>query len=545
MAGLWYRAGTVAVTNGSKKVVGTGTTWKSGVSKPDKGHLVWGPDGKPYELDYVESDTVLYLVTAYGGVTASGMAYAIDITRTGTVPAFARDLSAFVAYHQLQMDGIQQLLTGTGDVTLTAPDGTKLTVPSWEKIMNAGTGVVAQAKTEADRAKLEAQSAAASAASAGNAVVAAALPLPDVWAPLSDSLRLITGYGRDVLVGADVVARMVNFSRSTTKTYLAKDGTLKVAAINDPAFEADGILIEGRSTNLIANHATPTSAQQCSLSGTEPSPMVGQDAKVYQVTDASGFPYVRFGSAVSGAATDTKTSSVWVKPINRQLTFTLECEDGAIKDVVVPVGVWTRLSTTRTLQSAGYSSFFDIGVKSGQAQIGDRFAVWGAQLEALPFASSLIMTSGAAATREADRAWIQALGNIGRVATVSIIAHPLNPANMPRSFVFGASSFGGVEASGSNYLFTGLGQSSTFVAIGPEATCRVFARRVTAVTFGAAARTAITSMDPGGADWGDFIHIGGVLTAGAHKLPFWGHLRDFKVWMEPRNLTDAQIKAVA
>ncbi|MEH8223795.1 hypothetical protein [Aeromonas veronii] len=158
MAGLWYRAGTVAVTNGSKKVVGTGTTWKSGVSKPDKGHLVWGPDGKPYELDYVESDTVLYLVTAYSGVTSSGMAYSIDISRSGSNSAFSRDLSAFVAYHQLQMDGWQQLLTGTGDVTLTAPDGTKLTVPSWKKVMNAGSGVVAQAKTEADRASAAAAS---------------------------------------------------------------------------------------------------------------------------------------------------------------------------------------------------------------------------------------------------------------------------------------------------------------------------------------------------------------------------------------------------
>ncbi|MBL0487374.1 hypothetical protein, partial [Aeromonas caviae] len=161
MAGLWYRAGTIAVTNGSKKVVGTGTTWKSGVSKPDKGHLVWGPDGKPYELDYVESDTVLYLVTAYSGVTASGMAYSIDITRTGAIPAFSRELSALVAYHQLQMDGWQQLLTGTGDVTLTAPDGSKLTVPTWDKVMNAGSGVVAQAKTEADRAKTEAANSAA------------------------------------------------------------------------------------------------------------------------------------------------------------------------------------------------------------------------------------------------------------------------------------------------------------------------------------------------------------------------------------------------
>ncbi|MFQ2114765.1 hypothetical protein ACK334_00455 [Aeromonas veronii] len=109
-------------------------------------------------MDYVESDTVLYLVTAYVGGSATGQAYSIVISITGQVPAFSRELSAFVAYHQSQMDGWQQLLTGTGDVTLTAPDGTKLTVPSWEKIMNSGYGVVAQAKTEADRAKTAADS---------------------------------------------------------------------------------------------------------------------------------------------------------------------------------------------------------------------------------------------------------------------------------------------------------------------------------------------------------------------------------------------------
>ncbi|WP_303847742.1 hypothetical protein, partial [Aeromonas sobria] len=149
MAGIWYRAGTVAVTSGSTKVVGTGTTWRSGVYKPDKGHIFWGPDGRAYEVDYVESDTVLYLVTAYAGGSATGQAYSIVISITGQVPAFSRELSAFVAYHQGQMDGWQQLLTGTGDVTLTAPDGTKKTVPSWEKVMNAGYGVVAQATSQA------------------------------------------------------------------------------------------------------------------------------------------------------------------------------------------------------------------------------------------------------------------------------------------------------------------------------------------------------------------------------------------------------------
>jgi len=130
MAGLWYRVGTVSVTNGSKKVTGFGSQWKSTVYKPDKGHALYGPDGQAYEIDYVESDTVLYLVLAYAGATAASQAYSIDITRTGTIPAFSRELSAQLAYAQSQYDSWQQILTGVDMVTLTAPDGQQVQVPS-------------------------------------------------------------------------------------------------------------------------------------------------------------------------------------------------------------------------------------------------------------------------------------------------------------------------------------------------------------------------------------------------------------------------------
>lgn len=130
MAGIWYRAGTVSVTNGSKKVTGFGSQWKTTTYKPDKGHTFWGPDGKAYEIDYVESDTALYLVTVYAGVTAASQAYSIDITRTSTIPAFSRELSAQLAFAQAQYDSWQQVLTGSGMVTLTAPDGQQVQVPA-------------------------------------------------------------------------------------------------------------------------------------------------------------------------------------------------------------------------------------------------------------------------------------------------------------------------------------------------------------------------------------------------------------------------------
>lgn len=130
MAGIWYRAGTISVTNGSKKITGFGTLWKTSALKPDKGHAFHGADGRIYELDYVESDTVLYLVTAYLGPTATGQAYAIDVTRTSTIPALSREISAFSAYAQGQYDSWQKVLTGTGMVTLTAPDGQQVQVPA-------------------------------------------------------------------------------------------------------------------------------------------------------------------------------------------------------------------------------------------------------------------------------------------------------------------------------------------------------------------------------------------------------------------------------
>lgn len=143
MAGVWYRAGTVAVASGSKKIVGTGTTWKTSVLKPDKGHSVHAPDGRIYELDYVESDTVLYIVTAYVGATATGQIYAIDITRTSTIPSFSRQLSEFTAYAQGQYDSWQQVLTGTGTVTLTAPDGQQIQVPSLSAMQPASASLKA------------------------------------------------------------------------------------------------------------------------------------------------------------------------------------------------------------------------------------------------------------------------------------------------------------------------------------------------------------------------------------------------------------------
>lgn len=402
MAGVWKRDGTIAVTKGSKKVVGTGTTFADPKNAAAKGHLlvmVTGTAVDLYEVDYSESNSVFYLVEAYRGDTGTGKAYAIDTSRTDSIPEFARRLNATLGAYQQQGDAFQALLTSdAATIEVTAPDDTKHTMIPWKRVTSEGEGQAARAKAEADKA-------ASSAALAGSIVEASALPLPDVWAPLSDSLRMITGYGRDVLVGSDVVARMVNFSRNSTKTYRAKDGTLKTAAVNEPAFEAEGLLLEGQSANIVTNsNAFTPYGTGATKADAQPGPFGANDAtRIDTVNPYTGTNPPLSSSLIDGAV---YTTSVWLR--------------GAVGGEIIRIGIhnsttglgvtltteWKRYSITQT-RAAGTNPAFVIQAVSAPIS----FFVFGAQLEALPFASSYIPTNGAAVTRAADQAWLPALGN--------------------------------------------------------------------------------------------------------------------------------------
>ena len=70
----WLRAGTVAVTNGSTTVTGTNADFAANARTGDS---FVGPDGFSYEVANVASATVISILPAYKGPTASGAAYAI------------------------------------------------------------------------------------------------------------------------------------------------------------------------------------------------------------------------------------------------------------------------------------------------------------------------------------------------------------------------------------------------------------------------------------------------------------------------------------
>lgn len=91
-------------------------------------------------------------------------------------------------------------------------------------------------------------------------------PLPDVWIPFNDSLDMITGFSpsyKKIVIGDDEITmpgdKIVKFKRASTATYINKSGQLKLAEVDEPRFERDGLLIEGQRTNYLRNPNKPDS----------------------------------------------------------------------------------------------------------------------------------------------------------------------------------------------------------------------------------------------------------------------------------------------
>ncbi|EMP3811017.1 prophage tail fiber N-terminal domain-containing protein [Escherichia coli] len=91
-------------------------------------------------------------------------------------------------------------------------------------------------------------------------------PLPDVWIPFNDSLDMITGFSpsyKKIVIGDDEITmpgdKIVKFKRASTATYINKSGQLKLAEVDEPRFERDGLLIEGQRTNYLRSSNKPDS----------------------------------------------------------------------------------------------------------------------------------------------------------------------------------------------------------------------------------------------------------------------------------------------
>lgn len=200
----------------------------TGNYNPQTGLISLGiPEGQPGK-----DGTVTDLTTAPMGVPdPADFGFYVESTNSKVYRAKMSDIAkTFPAVVSVSYNGGNQ--KEVGDVNITKAKlglGNVLDVPSYSK-------------TETDNLNL---------------------PYPDVWAPLNDDLRLLAGiapYDKLFISGQtlEMSTKSMTFTRSTVATYIDKSGVLKTAAVNEPRFEREGILIEGQSANFFLNSDDPT-----------------------------------------------------------------------------------------------------------------------------------------------------------------------------------------------------------------------------------------------------------------------------------------------
>lgn len=191
---MWYRTGSVTVTNGNATVTGAGTDF---VSNTQIGEVFLGPDGRVYEIATVVSATQLTIIPVYQGSTAGGQAYGIQPTSS-----FARDLALGVGQLLTSFaavrDGIGQGLFPDGSV---ASPGFRFSADQDTGLRRAGDNTLALVTGGVDRLIVGPNGRVTNAA-AGSGVATHALTVA------SGAWRLMTYNGQDSGEDGTVKARL-------------------------------------------------------------------------------------------------------------------------------------------------------------------------------------------------------------------------------------------------------------------------------------------------------------------------------------------------
>lgn len=132
-------AGTLTLTNNSAVVKGTGTAFNTELKAGD--FIVSVVGGVTYTLPVktVDSATQVTLIKAYDGPTQAGSAwYAVPRDAMNAITAqLAAETAKALRGLNLDKNNWQQVFSGTGNITVTLPDGSTFTGPAWNSFTAA------------------------------------------------------------------------------------------------------------------------------------------------------------------------------------------------------------------------------------------------------------------------------------------------------------------------------------------------------------------------------------------------------------------------
>ncbi|KDT97548.1 prophage tail fiber N-terminal family protein [Escherichia coli 3-267-03_S1_C2] len=433
-------------------------------------------------------------------------------------------------------------------------------------------------------------------------------PLPDVWIPFNDSLDMITGFSpsyKKIVIGDDEITmpgdKVVKFKRASKATYINKSGVLTEAAIDEPRFERDGLLIEGQRTNYMLNSENPASWGRSSNMDV---PETG--------TDSFGFTYGKFvcndsligQTSAINMASIAATKSVDVSGDNKYVTtscrFKTELQvrlrirfdkyDGSATtflgdayidtqtlEINMTGGASGRITArVRKDETTGWifaeatiqaidgelkiGSQIQYSPKQGGATVsGDYIYLATPQVEDGPCVSSFIISGTTAATRASDMVTIPTENNIYNRPLTCLVEVNRNWGDIPPNVaprIFDFSSVPPIESItyafnttekyyGQLYMQTYKASTSSYVSslFTGRTDVRKFIGGFNIYSDGTkrvvsnGEATKTMKTEWTGVKTRTFIRIGGQATSGTRHL--FGHLRNLRLWH--KELTDAQM----
>ncbi|WP_434220761.1 phage head spike fiber domain-containing protein [Escherichia coli] len=412
---------------------------------------------------------------------------------------------------------------------------------------------------------------------------------------------MITGFSpsyKKIVIGDDEITmpgdKIVKFKRASKATYINKSGVLTEAAIDEPRFERDGLLIEGQRTNYMLNSESPASWGRSSNMDV---PETG--------TDNFGFTYGKFvcndsligQTSAINMASIAATKSVDVSGDNKHVTtscrFKTELQvrlrirfdkyDGSATtflgdayidtqtlEINMTGGAASRITArVRKDEATGWifaeatiqaiDGELKIGSQiqyspkqSGATVSGDYIYLATPQVEDGSCVSSFIISGATAATRASDIVTVPIKNNLYNLPfTVLCEVHKnwyKTPNAAPRVFDTGGHQTGAAIILGfgrstdyDGFPYCDIGGANRRVNENASLEKMVMGMRVKSEQSTCSVSNGHISSETK-TTWSciqntAIIRIGGQTTAGLRHL--FGHVRNFRIWHKA--LTDAQV----
>lgn len=257
----------------------------------------------------------------------------------------------------------------------------------------------------------------------------------DIGNPLL-RLPLLNSLAMPIGVGSITFARADSSPSGVPAAYIDRYGVLQEVGIDVPRFEANGLLIEGPSTNLLPeadDFTDPAWSQIGTMTRTGGQTDPGGQTRAVLLDDTdidADQAYIEDAPTIADDSL-TRTASIFVKQGSAAVTgiaqfllggsavnlhaninwATKTIDNGTIEGPIF--GDFYRVKIPITNNSSGNTSWiFRIYPAGASAGVTGSVTAFRAQAEELPFATSPIATAGAPVTRSADSLILTYSGNI-------------------------------------------------------------------------------------------------------------------------------------